>query len=137
MENLLTRSRSHICSALLKHGYLNFSLTILEYCEPGKCIEREKYFIDYLQSEYNIIKNPTLPPMSGRTHSEESKTKISDANVGENNPMYGKNHNEESIQIMSDAKKGENNPRYGKPKPEGALRIKKNKRKALSSNRSY
>ena len=41
---LLKHQSMAICCALLKHGYSNFSLEILEYCEPEKCIEREKYF---------------------------------------------------------------------------------------------
>jgi group I intron endonuclease len=72
MESLLKKSQSHICSALLKHGRSNFSLEILEYCEPEKCVIREKYYIDLLGSEYNIVKDPTLPSMSGRKHSEET-----------------------------------------------------------------
>jgi len=54
-----------ISRAILKHGHENFSLTILKYYEPEKCIEREKYYIYLFGSEYNIIKNPTIPPMSG------------------------------------------------------------------------
>jgi len=34
----------YICRALLKHGYDNFSLEILEYCEPSKCLEREGFY---------------------------------------------------------------------------------------------
>ena len=36
-----------ICNSLLKHGYSNFSLIILEYCDSGdkKCIEREQYYL--------------------------------------------------------------------------------------------
>jgi len=54
--------------------------------------------------------------MSGRTHSKESKTIMSDAKqgiTGENHPRFGKNHTKESKTIMSEAKKG-------KPRPEGA-----------------
>jgi len=133
MESLLKISKSHICSALLKHGRSNFSLEILEYCSPEKCVEREKYYIDLLGSEYNIVKDPTLPSMSGRKHSEETikimedrthsddtKKKISDTMTGENNPMYGKNHTKETKTIMSDAKKGKNHPNYGKPRYEGS-----------------
>ena len=40
MKSLLKRSQSHICSAILKHDRSNFSLEILEYCEPSKCLER-------------------------------------------------------------------------------------------------
>jgi group I intron endonuclease len=115
-----------ICRALLKHDYSNFSLTILEYCEPSKCLEREKYYIYFLGSEYNTIKDPTIPPMSGRKHSDETRKKMSDAEnsghfktaCGENHPMLGQNHSDETIQKMSDIKKGENHPMYGKPRPE-------------------
>jgi hypothetical protein len=71
-----------ICRALKKYGYSNFSLTILEYCDKEKCIEREKYYINFFGTEYNTVKDPTLPPMSGRKHSDKSKTKISDAQKG-------------------------------------------------------
>jgi group I intron endonuclease len=32
MENSLKNSKSYIYNAILKHGHVNFSLTILEYC---------------------------------------------------------------------------------------------------------
>ena len=84
-----------ICRALKKHDYSNFSLTILEYCSPDKCLIREGYYLTLLNPEYNISKDPSAP-MSGRTHSDATK------------------------QIISDAKKGENHPNYGKPKYEGS-----------------
>jgi group I intron endonuclease len=56
--------------------------------------------------------------MSGRTHSEETRKKISDTankienygrfKTGENNPMFGKNHSEETILKISEAKMGKN-----------------------------
>ena len=64
-----------ICCALLKHGYSNFSLEILEYCEPSKCLEREAFYQKKLKPEYNIPLNPSAP-FSGRNHSEETKKKI-------------------------------------------------------------
>ena len=140
MKSLLKRSKSHICSALLKHGTSNFSLEILEYCSPDKCIEREKYYID-LGSEYNIVKDPTLPPMSGRTHSEKTKIKISEGNKGKTHSEktkkimspsfggmlkkeriirnYGKTLNDETKQKISDAMIW-NTHKKGKPRPEGA-----------------
>jgi hypothetical protein len=46
--NYLIRDNSmQICRALKKYGYSNFSLTIIEYCEPEKCIERERFYIDF------------------------------------------------------------------------------------------
>jgi group I intron endonuclease len=40
----------------LKYGYSNFSLDILEYCEPSVLIKREQYYLDTLKPEYNILK---------------------------------------------------------------------------------
>lgn len=60
-----------ICRALLKHGYSNFSLEILEYCEPAKCIEREGFYLNMLKPEYNISQNPSSPFL-GLNHSKES-----------------------------------------------------------------
>jgi excinuclease UvrABC nuclease subunit len=85
---LLINTHMLISRALLKHGYFNFSLEILEYCEPPKCLAREKYYLKLLKPEYNISLDPTAP-FAGRTHSDESRKKISDAKKGENNPMYG------------------------------------------------
>jgi len=85
----------NICKALIKHDYSNFSLTILEYCEPDKCLIREKHYLDIFTPEYNIAQDP-VAPFSGRKHSDDTK------------------------KIMSDAKKGEKNPNYGQPRTEGS-----------------
>jgi group I intron endonuclease len=93
----------YICRSLLKHGYSNFSCPegkIWEYCEPSELLIREKYYIDLLGSEYNTVKDPTLPPMSGRKHSDKTRKIISETKKGENNPMFGKT--------------GENSPMFGK-----------------------
>ena len=44
-----------IYRALLKYGYKNFNLDIIEYCEPNQLIKREQYYIDLFKPEYNII----------------------------------------------------------------------------------
>jgi group I intron endonuclease len=97
MEDVLKRSNSHIYRAILKNGHAKFSLTILEYCEPNKCLIREKHYWDILNPEYNIAQDPTAP-MSGRKHSDESRKKISDSKIGSK-------HSDESKQIMSDSHK--------------------------------
>jgi group I intron endonuclease len=94
-----------IYKALLKYGCSNFSLEILEYCEPSKCIEREQYNLDLLKPEYNISLTARAP-MTGRNHSEETKLLMSLKKVGEGNSFYGKNHNEETLKKMSEARKG-------------------------------
>ena len=55
MEDVLNRSNSHIYRALLKNGYSNFSLTILEYCDKEKCIQREDLYLSSEKPEYNIL----------------------------------------------------------------------------------
>jgi hypothetical protein len=45
-----------ISRALLKYGYKNFSLDIIEYCERDVLMKREQYYIKILNPEYNILK---------------------------------------------------------------------------------
>jgi len=74
--NYLERnSGMRICRALLKYGYSNFSLQILEYCDPAKCIERETYYIEKLKPEYNISQTPSSPRL-GLKHRPESISKM-------------------------------------------------------------
>jgi len=44
-----------IYKAILKYGYANFKLEILEYCDISVLLLREQYFIDNLKPEYNIL----------------------------------------------------------------------------------
>lgn len=46
----------NICKAILKYGYSNFSISILEYYDSNNRLVREQYYIDLLQPEYNILK---------------------------------------------------------------------------------
>jgi group I intron endonuclease len=50
------KSSSLIYESILKYGYSEFSLEILEYCEPNILIEREQYYINFLKPKYNICK---------------------------------------------------------------------------------
>jgi len=56
--------------ALLKYGFSNFSLEILEYCSRYNLLEREQYYLDNLKPDYNIVEKAgsTL----GYKHTEES-----------------------------------------------------------------
>ena len=94
MENKLKNSKSSIYNAILKYGHSNFSLTILEYCSPEQCIQREDFYLSSLPHEYNILEKAGSTLGSTRN------------NTGENNPMYGKKHSNKTKSIMSDAKKG-------------------------------
>jgi group I intron endonuclease len=124
-----------ICGALLKHGYSKFSLTILEYCEPSKCLEREQYYLDLLQPEYNVLltagsslgfkhteeaRAKIIAARKGKKHSKETLLKLAAAREGKKNPMLGKKHSETTLQKMSEAKQGKNHPMYGKARAAGA-----------------
>jgi group I intron endonuclease len=56
LKRSVLRGKSIINNSLLKYGYCNFSLDILEYCESSILIKREQYYIDTLNPEYNILK---------------------------------------------------------------------------------
>jgi len=45
-----------IYRSLLKYGHSNFSLEILEYCEPNVLRLRAEYYINLLKPEYNMLK---------------------------------------------------------------------------------
>jgi group I intron endonuclease len=54
--NSPTKRKTAIYNALLKYGFENFKLEILEYCVEGvNPVEREQYFLDLLKPEYNIL----------------------------------------------------------------------------------
>ena len=63
-----------ISKALIKYGYSNFKLEIIELCNPSENVSREQYYIDLNQPEYNILEKAgsTL----GYKHSEETKIKF-------------------------------------------------------------
>ena len=118
-NHLIKQNYMYICRSLHLHGYSKFSLSILEYCESDKCLEREDYYLKLLQPQYNTSLNSSAP-MSGRTHSEETKKIMSEAKKGAKSFLFGKNHSDETRKKISDAIKGENHPNFGKPRHEGA-----------------
>ena len=66
---------SRIGRSILKYGYSNFSLSILEYCNKVDLTVREQYYFDKLNPVYNILK------IAGAyvdvfTHTEETKKKL-------------------------------------------------------------
>ena len=69
-----------IYRSLLKYGHSNFSLEIMEYCEPSILIEREQYYFDILKPEYNICKK--AGSSLGFKHSETTKSKMRIDNLG-------------------------------------------------------
>ena len=111
-----SKSSFIISKALLKYGYINFSFSILEYCNISDITSREQYYFDTFKPQYNILK--TASSSKEYKHLEETKLKISNAlkgiYIGEKSALFGKLHTEETKQKMSFKKLGPNNPLYGK-----------------------
>jgi group I intron endonuclease len=67
---------SLICRSLLKYGHSNFSFCILEYCDlpvlsdREQLIEREQYYLDTLNPEYNLLK--IADSFAGHKHMPET-----------------------------------------------------------------
>ena len=77
---VLKRSRSKIYSSILKNGYSNFQLDILEYCNKEDLLKREQYFIDLLKPGYNILNSASSS--LGLKHTAETKKKMSELALG-------------------------------------------------------
>jgi group I intron endonuclease len=122
-----------ITRALVKYGYVNFSISILEYCDKSILIEREQHYLDSLQPKYNILK--LAGSSLGYTHTQESKDKTSKAlalgsdgvYTGSKSPLFGRTHSEETIAKMSLNRAGEKNPFYGKLHNEKTIEVMKEK----------
>src|SRR5690242_20188652 len=121
-----------IYKAILKHGYSEFIIEILEYCDSKDLINREQYYIDLLKPEYNILKKAgsrlgsiqseeTRARMKGRKRSEETRIKMSSSKAGENHPMFGKLHSKKTLSKMSSSKLGDKNPMFMKKHSEETL----------------
>jgi|ERR1700679_197995 len=69
------KNKMLITKALLKYGYSNFSLEILEYCSKSDLITREQFYFYNLKPEYNILTK--AKSSLGFKHSEKTKLKMS------------------------------------------------------------
>lgn len=98
------KTKSRVYSAILKHGYANFQLEILEYSTKENVISREQYYIDFFKPQYNL--NSTAGSRLGSNHSEETKRTMS-------NFFQGRKLTEETKNLLSLANKGINNPNFG------------------------
>lgn len=80
MKNVLKRSTMLIYFAILKYGIASFKLEVLEDCDPSVVRERESYYIQVLNPEYNILR--IGGSLLGFKHSEISRMKIRKAKLG-------------------------------------------------------
>lgn len=96
-QKYLSSNLLPISKALLKYGYAEFRLEIIEYCEPKDVIQREQFYLDLLNPEYNILK--VAGSLLGFQHSESTREKLA--------IFYtGRKISEQVRAKMSDAQKG-------------------------------
>lgn len=68
-----------ISKALIKYGYGNFSLEILEYCDRSNVLLREQYYLDLFKPEYNLLK--IAGSNLGYIHTENTLAKMRDSRL--------------------------------------------------------
>lgn len=68
-----------INKALIKYGYSNFTLEILEYCDRKDILVREQYYLDLCKPEYNILK--VAGSNLGYIHSENTIAKMRESRL--------------------------------------------------------
>lgn len=130
-----------------KYGKESFDFIIIEKINLNnkqklkeKLIEREQFYLDKINPEYNIL--PNAYTFFGHSLTEEHKNKIKNElkgkYTGEDHWWYGKNHTEEWKEKMSKKLSGENNPMYGKYGDKnpmyGRKHTKESKRKNTRNN---
>uniref|UniRef100_UPI0030E3C8D0 hypothetical protein n=1 Tax=Dematophora necatrix TaxID=2751867 RepID=UPI0030E3C8D0 len=82
IKRLINEKSMPINIALLKYGYSEFSLTILEFCDIDSLMLREKHYFDVYLPEYNILKTPGSPSRgSGWKHSEATVENMRNAAI--------------------------------------------------------
>lgn len=104
----LKKGNSSIMNALLKYGYINFGVKILEIIEfePNHSIiekkkiilDKEQYFLDLIKPEYNI--NKTAGSNLGRIFSDKVRKKMSLAKIGKPGNKKGAILSEETKALM-------------------------------------
>lgn len=109
-----THHNRHLQAAFRKYGESAFIFTVLEdITDALQLIRREQYFLDTLLPEYNL--SPTAGSVLGFQHSQETKRKISKAQIG-------KHLSKETCKKISEARKGMPHPHKGYPLSEDTRR---------------
>jgi group I intron endonuclease len=101
-----------ILKALRKYGVNNFIFIVLETCQASVVLEREQYWLDLINPEYNLSPSAgstlgvTLSearpeaPRAPRPGPEETKVQISAALKGPQSPLSGIPQSAETINLM-------------------------------------
>ena len=92
LDREILKTKSKIYSALLKYGYGNFELIILEHCDIVELIKKEQYFMDLYKPDYNILK--FAGSSMGFRHSEETIIKFKNRELTDEQKLKLQKHME-------------------------------------------
>lgn len=135
--------------AILDFGSDSFTFEVLEECSTKIGFKREQYWIKFYGSFGDRGYNKTAGGrgFNGRTHSDETKEKLSDLNkgkyVGSDNPFFGHRHTEETKTKISAANRkkifnrGIDNPFYGKKHSPETIALMKEKAQSREYKREW
>lgn len=100
----------HLQSAWEKYEEESFLLEIVLECLEEQLLQEEQFLIEETHCyDRRIGYNKSLfagSPMKGRKHSDESIKKMRQSKIGEKNSFYKRSHTEETKKKISDSKKG-------------------------------
>lgn len=74
-ESIKNAGFSLICRALVKYGYEEFKLEILEFCTVDEIVAKEQFWIEKLKPSYNLV--TVVDGNYTYTHTAEAKEKMS------------------------------------------------------------
>ena len=109
--NNKTHSSIKLLRAWEKYGGANFEFKLIETCSINKLIEREQFWLDfyssYSEKGYNInLKANSCLGVKRRPFSLQHRQKISESKSGPRNPNFGKHRSEETKKKISTAQIG-------------------------------
>lgn len=125
LSYLKSKNSFRISKALIKYGYSNFSLTILEYCNKSDLQAREQYYFDKLNPQYNILKmagNYLKSKQTEKTKKNFSQT-LKGVSLGENSALIETQQTKETEKLMTLKKVKEKNPLFEKTHSENSIEL--------------
>ncbi len=106
---------SHLQKSWNKYGEENFNFSVIEKCSQDSLDTLEiKYISDYKSYDSDFGYNLSFGGSGGGVPTSETRQKLSAVNSGKNNPMYGKHHSEDTKEKIRQKKIGNQNAMYGK-----------------------
>lgn len=109
-----------------KYGADAFEFSVIVYCHQDTVLMYEQFYIDELRPEFNTV--PTAGSQRGLKHSDETRRKMSASRRRDFSPMTGKSHTAETKARISRTKSGKKYGAYDQErvkKTASAMRLSK------------